>query len=409
MKSKAGAHAAQNPNRFHLPYKVAAGALSVMLATTLMCPTVALAADYLWIEDAKQQVGNKGNGWEWVDQDNLNLNGYKGGEIVAKGDLNIQVTGDNTVTYENGCPEWTDLHNNPYQDGIAVSYGNLSISGDGTLSVKAGFDGIYVGDGNLNIEGVNLGVTTDGSDSGYVNGIYTNGNIAINNAVVAIEGVAKNNITGIYAMDLHSKGGNIAIKDSDIKIKHNSSADGDAVGESIGILAQTYFGNIPASITIDGSNVAIDAIHAAIWSENLAYLPQTSEAADLAGGSIAITNSKIQTPEGTQICDFLIQNAFLPDGDNRVYILKGQTIGTAKEVITDYSSDEISADVTIVADKPAITPGAFDSTGTSLTTTASASIMPQTGDNAGIFAITTGVACAVAAAVLAFTRLRKRA
>ena len=83
MRKKSYAHAAVKPIKLQLPRKVALSGLSVVLVSALMCPGFAFAAEYLWIDDAEQEVGNSGEGWAWVDADNLNLDGYNGGQIYA--------------------------------------------------------------------------------------------------------------------------------------------------------------------------------------------------------------------------------------------------------------------------------------------------------------------------------------
>ncbi len=76
-----------------------AGACALMVGQLLL-PSVALAAK--WVNVGGTQY-NKGAGdeagtWSWDGADDMKLNGYNGAGISAQGNLNIGVTGTNTVT-----------------------------------------------------------------------------------------------------------------------------------------------------------------------------------------------------------------------------------------------------------------------------------------------------------------------
>lgn len=97
-----------------------AGACALMVGQLLL-PSVALAAK--WVNVGGTQY-NKGAGdeagtWSWDGADDMKLNGYNGAGISAQGNLNIGVTGTNTVTADS------------LQSAIEVKDGNLAITGGG--------------------------------------------------------------------------------------------------------------------------------------------------------------------------------------------------------------------------------------------------------------------------------------
>ena len=401
MRKKSYAHAAVKPTKLQLPRKVALSGLSVVLVSALMCPGLAFAAERLWIDDVEQGVGSSGEGWAWVDEDNLNLDGYNGGQIYAKGNLAINVSGENTIN----CTEPTEAW--PSADGIAVDDGNLAIQGEGSLDINAGYDGIYVDDGNLTIDGTTLNITTGGSDSEYAEGIYANGDVEITDATINIDASAENGAYGIRSQKPgNEQGGHVAITNSDVSIKA-STTEGE---NAFGIYANTYEDgtpadeNAPASIAIDGSNVDIEATKAAMIAQHDTLIDEAAEnpitPSEAPSGTISITNSTITSPEGALVVDFILgANPEEEGGDivemafgSRLYhVAKGQTIATAEGTITSFDDPNIATSVTIeteAQDKPA-------------------SGIPQMGDTTMLLIIALFVACAASAAGLVLVRKRQ--
>lgn len=188
---------------------VCAGACALM-AGQLLLPSVALAAK--WVNVGGTQY-NKGAGdeagtWSWDGADDMKLNGYNGAGISAQGNLNIGVTGTNTVTADS------------LQSAIEVKDGNLAITGEGTLNATAGTDTIAVsGDGktggDMDIRGANVNVTAT-NKAPHTIGIHTRaGNITINEgADVHVEAEANGglNAVAVYAENISSEhGGCIAV------------------------------------------------------------------------------------------------------------------------------------------------------------------------------------------------------
>lgn len=186
-----------------------AGACALMVGQLLL-PSVALAAK--WVNVGGTQY-NKGAGdeagtWSWDGADDMKLNGYNGAGISAQGNLNIGVTGTNTVTADS------------LQSAIEVKDGNLAITGEGTLNATAGTDTIAVsGDGkaggDVDIRGANVNVTATNKVPHTI-GIHTRaGNITINEgADVHVEAEANGglNAVAVYAENISSEhGGCIAV------------------------------------------------------------------------------------------------------------------------------------------------------------------------------------------------------
>ena len=405
MRKKSYAHAAVKPIKLQLPRKVALSGLSVVLVSALMCPGFAFAAEYLWIDDAEQEVGNSGEGWAWVDADNLNLDGYNGGQIYAEGNLAINVSGENTITSDGSCDRWHSA------DGIAVDEGNLAIQGEGSLDINADYDGIYLSEGNLTIDGTALNITTDGSDSDYyVNGIYAYGDVEITDATINIDASAEEGAYGIHSSGtMDEQGGHVAITNSDVSIKVSEIENEEA--NSVGILAYTFgYGtpadeNAPASIAIDGSNVDIEATKAAMIAQHGTWIDEAAEnpitPSEVPAGTISITNSTITSPKGALVVDFILdadseeeiggEMALMDFGPRSYPVAKGQTIATAEGTITSFDDPNIATSVTIeteAQDKPA-------------------QGVPQMGDATMLLIVAAFVACAAAVAGLVLVRKRQ--
>ena len=278
--------------------RIVAGAVCALTVSSLLMPSVSLAAEWVKVGETKYNAGTAAGDetgtWSWDGADDLKLNNYNGGEIQAAGKLNVNYSGTNIVT-----AEWIE--------SINVSHGTnenaeLNIQGDegGTLSVTSTEDAI-LSTGNINIDGAgSVNATSTGFDainaggdlaikgSGNVNatgasdGIRANGNITIDDsgAVAARAtkdkgiGTDKNlTIKGGGTVEASSadgealwSGGNINISDgSQVK----ASSEKDAAVEAKGSLAATnaslnvngveYGVYAHKGITLDHANVTVRA------------------------------------------------------------------------------------------------------------------------------------------------------
>ena len=278
--------------------RIVAGAVCALTVSSLLMPSVSLAAEWVKVGETKYNAGTAAGDetgtWSWDGADDLKLNNYNGGEIQAAGKLNVNYSGTNIVT-----AEWIE--------SINVSHGTnenaeLNIQGDegGTLSVTSTEDAILT-TGNINIDGAgSVNATSTGFDainaggdlaikgSGNVNatgasdGIRANGNITIDDsgAVTARAtkdkgiGTDKNlTIKGGGTVEASSadgeaiwSGGNINISDgSQVK----ASSEKDAAVEAKGSLAATnaslnangveYGVYAHKGITLDHANVTVRA------------------------------------------------------------------------------------------------------------------------------------------------------
>ena len=278
--------------------RIVVGAVCALTVSSLLMPSVSLAAEWVKIGETKYNAGtaasDEAGTWSWDGADDLKLNNYNGGEIQAAGKLNVNYSGTNIVT-----AEWIE--------SINVSHGTnenaeLNIQGDAgsTLSVTSTEDAI-LSTGNINIDGAgSVNATSTGFDainaggdlaikgSGNVNatgasdGIRANGNITIDDsgAVTARAtedkgiGTDKNlTIKGGGTVEASSadgealwSGGNINISDgSQVK----ASSEKDAAVEAKGSLAATnaslnvngveYGVYAHKGITLDHANVTVRA------------------------------------------------------------------------------------------------------------------------------------------------------
>ena len=131
--------------------------LTVMacLCVLLGGPSYAAGADSLFIAGATYyEPGASGPGWAWTDAGHLELNGYTGEAIGADGDLVVTLTGQNTVV-ETSAPD-VDIS----RCGMEV-WGNLTLSGTGSLVATGSQCGIYVS-GALAVDGCKVDARADG-------------------------------------------------------------------------------------------------------------------------------------------------------------------------------------------------------------------------------------------------------
>ena len=254
--------------------RIVAGAVCALTVSSLLMPSVSLAAEWVKVGETKYNAGTAAGDetgtWSWDGADDLKLNNYNGGEIQAAGKLNVNYSGTNIVT-----AEWIE--------GINVSHGTnenaeLNIQGDAgsTLSVTSTEDAI-LSTGNININGAgSVNATSTGFDAINAGGdlaIKGSGNV---NATGASDGIRANgNITiddsgAVTARATEDKG---IGTDKNLTIKGGgtveASSEKDAAVEAKGSLAATnaslnvngveYGVYAHKGITLDHANVTVRA------------------------------------------------------------------------------------------------------------------------------------------------------
>lgn len=282
--------------------------------------------------------------------------------ILANGDISI--TGGGTVDTRSE------------QDYGIVAKETLTVS-NSTLTAQGLDSGIYAFDG-LTIDAATVRAYAYPSRENNPAAIFTDeGDITIKNGSFVHAYAEGENAIGIYSYnyDTGSPGGRIFISDSTVEaIAHYINHDGgnqplppisngdivvvdpDVNARTFGILAFTEHGLTPATISITRSRVTAEGDTAAI-------LAVVNSADGSIAGTINIVDSIIETPNGGRICDVRFVATEPVDAPYQ----RGQTIGTASDVITDLDSDAIAKRAVIV---PVDTPPAKPESKPKVTTAA---------------------------------------
>lgn len=277
---------------------VVAGVAAVATAGSLMAPSAAIAAE--WVDvggtqyNAGTAAGDDAGTWKWDGADDMKLNGYNGSAIKAKGKLNVNYSGNNTVTngdgrgvlVMDGANENAELNIkgdasstlNVTSSGDAImSAGDINIDGAGTVNatstkadaIDAKGDLTIKGSGNVNAAGDSDGIRADGNitidNSGTVTAKATEDQGIEAGENLTIKGGGKVEASSIEDNAIQADG-NIEISGGS-QIKANSEEDYavkayggltvtnaslDATGVGYGVYA--YKG-----ITLDGSTVTVRA------------------------------------------------------------------------------------------------------------------------------------------------------
>ena len=256
----------------HATRRLIAGALSVAVAGSLFVPNVALAAEWVNVGgtqyDAGTAAGDDAGTWNWDGADDMKLNGYNGGEIEAAGKLNVNYSGNNTVTNNDGR-------------GIKVVDGanenaELNIQGDAssTLNVTSSGDAIWSGD-DINIDG-----------AGTVNATSTESDAIDAKGDLTIKGSGNVNATGdsdgIRADD------NITIDNSGTVTAKATDDQGIEAGENLTIKGG---GKVAASSVKDEAIQADGNIEISGGSQVKANSKE--DYAVKADGSLTVTNASL--------------------------------------------------------------------------------------------------------------------
>ena len=278
--------------------RIVVGAVCALTASSLLMPSVSLAAEWVKVGETKYNAGTAAGDetgtWSWDGADDLKLNNYNGGEIQAAGKLNVNYSGNNIVTADwiegikasHGKNENAELNIQgnagstlsvtSTEDAI-LSTGNINIDGAGSVNAtSAGFDAIDAegdlaikGSGNVNATGVSDGIRANGNitidDSGAVTARATKDKGIGTDKNLAIKGGGTVEASSADGEAIWS-GGNINISDgSQVK----ASSEKDAAVEAKGSLAATnaslnangveYGVYAHKGITLDHANVTVRA------------------------------------------------------------------------------------------------------------------------------------------------------
>lgn len=254
--------------------------------------------------------------------------------ILADGDITI--TGGGTVDARSE------------QDCGIVAEETLTVS-NSTLTAQGFGSGIYAFDG-LTIDAATVRAYAYPAREDSPTAIFTDeGDITIKNGSFVHAYAEGENASGIYSYnyDTGSPGGRIFISDSTVEaIAHYINHDGgnqplppitngnivvvdpEVNARTFGILAFTEHGLTPATISITHSRVTAEGDTAAIMAV-------VNSADGSIAGTINIVDSIIETPNGGRICDVRFVDTEPADAPYQ----RGQTIGTANDVITDLDSN----------------------------------------------------------------------
>lgn len=334
----------------------------------------------------------------------------EGDALYSEGDMTISGTGAVNATGDaSGIHADNDLSINTSgtvtakgarAEGIRAG-GDITVTGGGTVDTRSERDfGIVaeetltVSNGTLTAQGSRGGVcafkglTIDAATvRAYAYDTYVEdpvailtdeGDINIKNGSFVHAYAEGENAIGIYSYNYDTTGGpggRIFISDSTVEaIAHYINYDGgnqplppitngdfvvvepDVNARTFGILAFTEHGLTPATISITHSRVTAEGDTAAIMAV-------VNSADGSISGTIDIVDSIIETPDGGRICDV----HFVDNETDDILHQRGQTIGTASDVITDLYSDAIAKRAVIV---PVDTPPAKPESNPKVTTAA---------------------------------------
>lgn len=294
------------------------------------------------------------------------------GTVTAKGARAEGILADGDITIAGGGTVDTRSE----QDFGIVAEETLTVS-NSTLTAQGFGSGIHAFDG-LTIDAATVRAYAYPAREDNPAAIFTDeGDITIKNGSFVHAYAEGENATGIYSYnyDTGGPGGRIFISDSTVEaIAHYINHDGgnqplppitngdivvvdpDVNARTFGILAFTEHGLTPATISITHSRVTAEGDTAAIMAV-------VNSADGSIAGTINIVDSIIETPNGGRICDVRFVGTEPADAPYQ----RGQTIGTANDVITNLDSNAIAKRAVIV---PVETPPAKPESKPKVTTAA---------------------------------------
>lgn len=287
--------------------RIVCGLACALTVSSLLMPSVSLAAEWISVGGTQYNggapAGDEARTWSWDGINDMKLNGYDGGAIEAAGKLNVNYSGNNTVT--NG-----DGHGISVEDGNAES-AELNIQGGAsdTLSVTSSRDTI-TSDGDINING-----------AGTVNATSTKSDAIDAEGDITIKGSGTVNATG--KSDAIRASGNITIDNSGTVTAKATRDEGIQALENLTIKGG---GTVEASSTKDE----------AIWADGNI---------EISGGSQVKANSKegyaVKAIGGLTVTNATLNAHGVGYG---IYTYKGITIdGATVTVRASAGSGEASA------------------------------------------------------------------
>lgn len=287
--------------------RIVCGLACALTVSSLLMPSISLAAE--WVDvggtqyNAGTATGDDAGTWSWDGADDMKLNGYDGGAIKAEGKLNVNCSGNNTVTNENGR-------------GILVMDGNaenaeLNIQGDASSTLNVTSSSVAImSDGDINIDG-----------AGTVNATSTELDAIDAKGDLTIKGSGNVNATG--DSDGIRADGNITIDNSGTVTAKATEDRGIDAGENL-------------TIKGDGTVEASSIEDAAIWTDGNI---------DISGGSRVKANSKedyaVKAKDGLTVTNASLNAHGVGYG---IYAYKGITLdGATVTVRAAAERDDVSA------------------------------------------------------------------
>lgn len=116
------------------PRKVACSVTAVALSSMLVFPSAAFGATYVNVGGSRHTSAASGEGWSWDGGDNMTLTDYRGGSIIAEGDLVLNLVGGNIVVASTSSDAGIEVVSGDLNsDGRSSQTATLDIVGKGSL------------------------------------------------------------------------------------------------------------------------------------------------------------------------------------------------------------------------------------------------------------------------------------
>ena len=286
--------------------RIVCGLACALTVSSLLMPSISLAAEWVDVGGTQYNAGTAaGDGatWSWDGADDMKLNGYNGGPIEAEGKLNVNYSGNNTVTNDSGS-------------GIRVKDGanedaELNIQGDAssTLNVTSSSDAIW-SEGDINIDG-----------AGTVNATSTEHDAIDAKGDLTIKGSGNVNATG--DSDGIRADGSITIDNSGTVTAKATDDQGIDAGENLTIKGG---GKVEAS-SVEDEAIEVDE-NIEISGGSQVKASSEEDYAVNAEGSLTVTNASLNA-SGVGY---------------GIYVYKGITLdGATVTVRASAESDDVSA------------------------------------------------------------------
>ena len=329
----------------HVTRRIVVGAVCALTASSLLMPSVSLAAEWVDVggvrhEAAAGPTGDAAGTWSWDGADDMKLNGYNGGAIEAAGKLNVSYEGNNTVANDDGrgikvkdgANENAELNiqgdasstlNVTSSRDAITSVGNINIDGAGTVNatstehdaIDAGGDVTIKGSGNVNATGDSDGIRADGNitidNSGTVTAKATEDQGIDANENLIIKGGGKVEASSIEDNAIWADGSIEISGGSQVKASSEEDAAIDGknsltvTNASLNASGVGYGIYVYKGITLDGATVTVRAssdggeVSALFTDEDDIVIKNGSTVDALAEGrfSVAISTSNFYSGE----------------------------------------------------------------------------------------------------------------